>query len=148
MGIERNARGALNPMIKSGNYLNNVLAAMEARRAGAVDAVILNASGHVTESSTANIFIVKDGALITPPVEAGILDGVLRHTVLELAAKDGIECREELFGTEAFQSAEECFITSTTREVMPVRLVDQVELPAPGPVTKGMMERYKDFVRS
>ncbi|MFH2001979.1 MAG: aminotransferase class IV [Planctomycetota bacterium] len=145
VGIRRNARGALNPMIKSGNYLNNVLAAMEARQAGAVDAIMLNADGFVTESTSANIFLVKGGGLVTPPVEAGILDGVSRHLVMELARENTIPCSETLFEPEALHLADECFITSTTREVMPVRSVDGHPIPAPGVLTCRLMALYKDL---
>lgn len=141
--IRRNPRGALNPMIKSGNYLNNVLAAMEARQAGAVDAIMLNGDGHVTESTTANIFLVRGGELVTPPVEAGILDGVSRHMVIDLARENGIVCHESLFKPEDLHNADECFITSTTREVMPVSTIDGHEIPAPGPITRSMMSLYK-----
>ncbi len=148
VGVRRNLRGALDPMIKSGNYLNNVLASMEARRAGAVEGIMLNADGHVTESSTANLFIVKNGELITPPVEAGILDGVLRHLVLEFAKKEGIPCSQKLFGIDVMHNAEEGFITSTTRDIMPVRLIDGVRLSSPGPVTSRLMETLGRYVRA
>lgn len=148
VGIRRNPRGSLNPRIKSGNYLNNVLATMEAKRAGAVDAVMLNESGYVTESSTANIFVVEDGGLITPPEEAGILDGVSRFTVMELAFREGIRCDIKLFGPEALHGAEECFLTSTTREIMPVRRVDEFDIPSPGPVTSRLLELFRKFTRS
>jgi branched-chain amino acid aminotransferase len=148
VGIRRNPRGALNPMIKSGNYLNNVLAAMEARRAGAVDAVMLNAEGNVTESSTANVFLVKGGRLITPPVEAGILDGVSRYIAMELAEKNGIPVELDHFGPSVLGDADECFLTSTTREVMPVRKVDDYTFSAPGPVTSRLMALYREYVQS
>ncbi|MBU0755008.1 MAG: aminotransferase class IV, partial [Planctomycetes bacterium] len=148
VGIRRNSRGALNPMIKSGNYLNNVLATMEAKEAGAVDAVMLNGQGYVTESSTANIFFAKKGGLITPPLEAGILDGVSRHIVMGLAKEQGIPCTEKLFGPAELHGADECFITSTTREVMPVRRVDRHPYDAPGPITCRLLECYQNYVRA
>ena len=147
VGIRRNLRGALNPMIKSGNYLNNILATLEARKAGAVDAIMLNAEGHVTESSTANVFIVKEGTLITPPEAAGILDGVSRHTVLELARREGMAVRLDLFDAEALREADECFLTSTTRDVMPVNRVDDATYPAPGPLTRRIMKLFREFTR-
>ncbi len=145
--IRRNSRGALDPMIKSGNYLNNVLASMSAREAGAVDAVMLNAEGYVTESSTANIFMVMDGMLVTPPIEAGILDGVTRHVVLELAREHDIRCECRCFDARELERASECFLTSTTREVMPVCRLDDVAIPAPGPITTRVGELLREFVR-
>jgi branched-chain amino acid aminotransferase len=147
VGIRRNPRGALNPMIKSGNYLNNVLATIEAREAGATEAVMLNAEGHVTESSTANIFFVKEGTLYTPPLEAGILDGVSRYVAMELAVRLAVDCTERLFGPEELHAADEVFLTSTTREVMPVREVDQKPIPSPGPVTTRLLREFREYVR-
>lgn len=146
--VRRNSRGALNPMIKSGNYLNNVLAAMEARQNGAVDAVMLNSDGYVTESSTANIFIVKDEKLITPPVEAGILDGVSRFIVMELAKKANIPLEERLFGPEELHHADECFLTSTTRDIMPVCSVDDYKIPSPGKTTLALMGLFKNYTEN
>jgi branched-chain amino acid aminotransferase len=147
VGIRRNPRGALNPMIKSGNYLNNVLATIEAKEAGATEAVMLNAAGHVTESSTANIFFVKEGMLYTPPLEAGILDGVSRYMVMELALRFGIDCKEKLFESKELHAADEVFLTSTTREVMPVREMDQQPIPAPGPITSKLLAGFREYVR-
>jgi len=145
VNIRRNLRGALNPMIKSGNYLNNVLATMEAKSAGAVDAVMLNAQGHVTESSTANIFIVNDNVLITPPEEAGILDGVSRYITIKLAADNDINCKEALFGPKILHEADESFLTSTTRDIMPIRKVDSFDIRSPGPITLRLMNLYRDY---
>lgn len=146
VGVLRNPRGALNPMIKSGNYLNNVMAALEARRAGAVDAVMLNTEGQVTESSTANIFMVSGGVLCTPPVEVGILDGISRHVVITLAEREGIPFEARPFGVEELHAASECFLTSTTREIMPVRRVDGYTYPAPGPFAARFMKAWRAYV--
>ena len=122
------------------------MATMEARRAGAVDAIMLNTQGQVTESSTANIFMVEDGVLVTPPLEAGILDGVSRHVVIALAEREGIPFDARSFGVEELHRAQECFLTSTTREIMPVREVDGRTYPAPGPVTARLMDRWRAYV--
>lgn len=145
VNVRRNLRGALNPMIKSGNYLNNMLAVMEAKKKGGSDCVMLNAKGRVTESSTANIFIVDARVLVSPPVEAGLLDGITRGIVLELAEKEGILCEERLFGVDELRAADECFLSSTTREVMPVCKVDEQPFAAPGPVTRRLMDLYRRF---
>jgi branched-chain amino acid aminotransferase len=148
VNVRRNLRGALNPMIKSGNYLNNMLAVMEARMKGGSDCVMLNAGGRVTESSTANIFIVDERVLVTPPVEAGLLDGITRGIVLELAEREGIPFEERLFGVDDLRAADECFLSSTTREVMPVCRLDDQVLEAPGPLTRKVMDLYRRVTSS
>jgi len=107
---------------------------------------MLNTEGKVTESSTANIFMVAEGVLVTPPLEAGILDGVSRHVVILLAEREGIPFEARSFGVEELHRAQECFLTSTTREIMPVREVDGRPYRAPGPVTARLMERWRAYV--
>lgn len=141
-GIERTSRLATDPGIKSGNYLNSVLAIMEARRRGAFEGLMKNAQGHLTEGTTSNIFFATGGVLRTPSPDCGILLGITRSVVIELAAAAGIEVDEGRFGSEDLRGADEAFITSTTRNVMPVATVDGQPLagPTPGPITRRLGE--------
>ena len=133
--VQRNARDGLDPAIKSGNYLNSIQAMIEARAAGADDAVMLNAAGNVTEATTSTIWMVANGVAITPPLSAGILEGVTRHYALDC----GGPVAERDFGPGDLRGAEEVFITSTLKEVLPVSRVDGIEKPI-GPVTRRMRE--------
>lgn len=134
--VRRNPPEALDPALKTGNYLNGILAMIEAREAGADDAVMLNVHGNVTEASTANLFAVFDGVLTTPPLHAGILEGVTRGIALEAARAAGIPAIERDFDADEFRGADEAFVTSTLKEVLPIRTVDGEPLraPAPGPL--------------
>jgi branched-chain amino acid aminotransferase len=126
-GLRRNARDTLNPAWKTGNYLNNLLCLREARARGADEVVILNQAGEITEAAVSNLVFVRDGILITPPLSAGILEGITRHLVLtEVAAAAGVGVREERLTPEMLASMQECFLLSTTRDVMPVRAIDSV----------------------
>jgi branched-chain amino acid aminotransferase len=118
--VRRNLREALNPQIKSLNFLNNILAKIEAKQADAYEAIMLNAEGYLTEGTISNIFFVKNGILCTPSVECGILDGITRGIVIDLAVKNGLEVREGAFTQDELYDASEVFITNTTMEVMPV----------------------------
>jgi branched-chain amino acid aminotransferase len=123
---QRMSKKALTPEIKSGNYLNNILACLEARELGADDAVLLNSDGHVTEGSTFNIFWFKDGVLKTSDLSVGILDGITRRHLLEYARSTGRSADEVLATREEFLSCDECFLTSSTKEIVPVvRLNDR-----------------------
>ncbi len=150
--VRRNAADALNPDIKSGNYLNNILAVSEAIELGADDCVMLNAAGHVTEASTSNIFFVLDGELVTPSPATGILRGITKWAIEQMGEREGFPvCARELT-VEDLTDVSECFVTSSTREVMPVASLmlsqDQaVELPpGGGPVTRRVAAAYKAAV--
>ena len=140
----------LDPRIKSLNYLNNILAKMEARAAGALEAVMLNTQGFVTECTADNIFIVKGGRLLTPHPAQGALHGVTMRTVSEIAKNQGIECAESAVTQYDLYAADECFITGTGAEVMPVISVDGriIGDGKPGPVTLQLMEDYRKLVAS
>src|SRR5438309_11929542 len=116
----RNPPQALDPALKTGNYLNNILALREAHEAGADDAILLDLRGQVTEATTSNVFFVQRGVLVTPPLSLGMLEGVTRAVAIEAARREGILVREEPPGAEALAAADEVFVTSTLREVMPV----------------------------
>jgi branched-chain amino acid aminotransferase len=143
--VRRNLREALNPQIKSLNFLNNILAKIEAKQADAYEAIMLNAEGHLTEGTISNIFFVKNGILCTPSVECGILDGITRAMVIDLALKNGLEVKEGRFTPEELYTASEVFITNTTMEVMPARRVDKTEFKV-GEISKLLLKKYRQEV--
>ncbi len=120
----RNSARALDPAAKTGNYLNNVLALHEARLQGADEALMLNESGDVTEATTANVYVIADGRLRTPPLEAGILRGTTRTRILDLCAENGIDAREERVTPADLRAADEVFISSSVRGILPVVSID------------------------
>ncbi len=146
----RSSLNALPPVIKSLNYLNSILAKIEAVNAGVPEAVMLNESGFVSECTGDNIFIVKKGVLITPPREAGILEGITRKTVMEIAKKNGIPVEEKLFPKIDLYIADEIFLTGTGAEVVPVTSVDKriIGNGEPGKITKFMLEEYRKLTKS
>ncbi len=145
----RNHPAALSPRIKSLNYLNNILATIEGLKAGCIEALMLNHKGEVTECTGDNIFLVRDGRLLTPPVDAGILEGVTRGAVLELAEAAGIPVREVPLTRHDVYIADECFLTGTAAEVIPVVKVDSRPIGdgLPGPITRDLIERFHKLTR-
>ncbi|TMA24989.1 MAG: aminotransferase [Deltaproteobacteria bacterium] len=153
----RNPPQALDPALKTGNYLNNILALREAHDAGADDAILLDLAGRVTEATTSNIFFVQRGVIVTPPLRLGLLEGVTRHVAIEVARREGILVREEPHGPEALAAADEVFVTSTLREVMPVTSLvflesgEQKRLVAggkSGPLARRLREAFRRYVQS
>ena len=146
--IMRNPKNAIDPSIKSGNYLNNVLAMKEAKERGAFDAIMLDSKGNVTEATTSNIWIVKDGIYLTPPLETGLLSGITRRTLLDIGAQVGFKMREVNFNATDLKSADEVFFTASTKEIVPIVKVDDVIIgnSKPGKMTKKLHEHYKNFV--
>jgi branched-chain amino acid aminotransferase len=140
----------ISPRVKSLNYLNNILAKMEATRAGVPEAIMLNHQGEVAECTADNIFLVKHGVLRTPPITAGILEGVTRNTVIELARAAGVEVQEIALTRHDVYVADELFLTGTGAEIIPVVKVDgrAVGGGKPGPITRQLRERYQVLVRS
>ncbi len=147
--IIRNHPNALNPRIKSLNYLNNILAKIEAVSAGCQEAIMLNHNGEVAECTGDNIFIVKHGVLRTPHMVAGILEGVTRNAILELARATKITVQEMALTRHDVYSADECFLTGTAAEVAPVVQCDgrPIGNGKPGPVTRQLRERFHQLVR-
>ncbi len=141
----RNHPQALDPRIKSLNYLNNILAKIEGLEAGCVEALMLNHLGEVAECTGDNIFIVRDQQLLTPPYEAGVLHGITRATVMELAREDGIPVRETTMSLEDLYGADECFLTGSAAEVVPVIKVDGnvIGEGTPGPVTRRLTDLFR-----
>jgi len=144
----RNHPAALSPRIKSLNYLNNIMAKIEAIRAGCIEAVMLNHKGEVAECTGDNIFIVRRGRLLTPPIDAGILEGITRNTVLMLARQEGIEVAEETLTRHDQFVADECFLTGSAAEVIPAVKLDGRTIGdgKPGPITKQLNEAFRNHV--
>lgn len=146
--VTRNHPAALNPRIKSLNYLNNILAKIEGLQAGCVEALMLNHKGEVAECTGDNIFLVRNGELLTPPIDAGILEGITRDAVLELAEGAGMTVREIALTKHDVYIADECFLTGSAAEVVPVVQVDGRKIGdgKPGRVTRDLMNAFRDLV--
>ncbi|MEY3032573.1 MAG: branched-chain-amino-acid transaminase [Planctomycetia bacterium] len=140
---------ALSPRIKSLNYLNNIMAKLEGLRAGCVEALMLNHKGEVAECTGDNVFVVRSGRLLTPPPDAGILEGITRNAVMELAHAAGIDCREATLTRHDLYTADECFLTGTAAEVIPVVDIDgrAIGSGVPGPVTSRLKDDFHVLVR-
>ncbi len=143
----RNLHNAVNPAIKSLNYLNNILAKIEANIAGCEEAIMLNSDGFVAECTGDNIFIVKGRQLLTPPLSAGALYGITRGTVMDLARQAGLEVSEPNMTRYDLFNADECFLTGTAAEVIPVVKIDGrvIGTGKPGSVTRQLLERFHDL---
>ncbi len=149
VSVQRTHPAALNPRIKSLNYLNNILAKIEGLQAGCIEALMLNHKGEVAECTGDNIFLVRAGVLYTPPLDAGILGGITRAAVIELAKSAGIEVGETALTKHDVYIADECFLTGTAAEVIPVVKVDSraIGTGKPGPLTRDLNERFKKLTR-
>lgn len=134
--------------IKSLNYLNNILAKIEARRAGCMECILLNSAGHVAECTGDNIFIVKNNELFTPPPYEGALDGITRGTVLDIAKDLGLKASETILSRFDLYSADECFLTGTAAEIIGVTEIDSRKIGTglPGPITKRLAEEFTRYV--
>ncbi|MCC9601853.1 branched-chain-amino-acid transaminase [Stieleria sp. JC731] len=145
----RNHPAALSPRIKSLNYLNNILAKMEGLKAGCIEALMLNHKGEVAECTGDNIFIIKNGKLNTPPIEAGILEGITRNAVLELAIEAGIPTTELPMTRHDIYIADECFLTGSAAEVIPAVKLDGREIGdgKVGPITQQLNQAFRELVR-
>jgi branched-chain amino acid aminotransferase len=145
----RTQASAVSPRIKSLNYLNNILAKIEGLQAGCVEVLMLNSKGEVAECSADNIFLVRDGRLETPPRDAGILEGITRGAVIDLARDAGIEVREIVLTRHDVYIADECFLTGTAAEVIPVVKLDgrTIGEGVPGPMTLDLGARFKELTR-
>jgi branched-chain amino acid aminotransferase len=148
VGVERTSRRAVDPAVKSGNYLNSIMALAEAQKAGAYEALMLGPDGRVAEGSTSNVFAVRAGRLTTPALMTGILAGITRQRVIELARAAGLDAGEGDLYQDDLRGADEVFITSSIRGVMPVRQVDDriVSGGAPGPITRRLTDAYDRFI--
>jgi branched-chain amino acid aminotransferase len=146
----RSSPDVLDPRVKSLNYLTSVLAKLEARQRGADEALLLNGSGMVAEAAVANLFVVRDGELLTPPATDGALEGITRDTVLDLAATLGIPARERTLGRFDLFAAEEAFLTGSGAGLVPVRSLDGrvIGQGAPGPIFQKLRSAFIDAAPS
>ena len=146
----RATRGGLDPRIKSSNLLTNVLALREAQRQKAYEAILLNSDGEVAEGSMSNVFLVAKSVVRTPPISAGILEGITRELAIEVAREKGYAVEERGFKPAELLRAEEVFITASARQIVPIVQVGKTRIGSgkPGPVTRALIAAYKEKVRS
>lgn len=141
--IRRLARETVSPALKTSNLLNLRLAFLQAQQAGFDEAILLNPQGQLTEASTSNFFGVIGGRLFTPALEAGILEGITRRVILELASELGLEVEQGYLTLDQLPTLEEAFLTSTTRSIAPLARLDEHQMPAPGPVTARLIKAFR-----
>ena len=137
-------------MIKSNNLMNNALAMQEALRRNAFEGVMRNYRGELTECTTSNLFVVKDSTALTPPLDAGILPGITREFIFEIGHANGVDVREAVLRDDDLYGADEAFLTSTTREAVPIVEVDgrMIGSGKPGPVTLKLLEEFRRVART
>ena len=147
--VVRNHPDSINPLIKSNNLLNNALASQYAQKMGGFEAIMRNHDGHISECSQSNLFIVKNGEAFTPPIQAGLLAGITRAFVLEVAQACGVKATETTLNDPDLFGADEMFLTSTTREIVPIVTVNDKAIGSgvPGPVTKRLLEEFRKRAR-
>jgi len=147
VATRRNRSDVLNPMVKSLNYLNNVLVKIEANLAGVPEALMLNDQGYVAEGSADNIFIIRDKKILTPPGHVGALVGITRNAIIDIARAKGYEVEEAIFTRHDVYTADEVFLTGTAAEVIAVKKVDGriIGDGKPGPVTKDLLESFREL---
>ena len=140
----RNLPETLNPCVKSLNYLNNIMAKIEATNSGTIEALMLNKDGAVLECTGDNVFMIKNGKLLTPPTHLGVLEGITRNTIIDLASKEGIPFEEKILTRHDLYNSDEMFLTGTAAEIIPVVKVDSREINGgkPGEITRRLMELF------
>jgi branched-chain amino acid aminotransferase len=147
--VVRNHPKSVNPMIKSNNLMNQALAAQQAFEGGAFDGVMRNYRGELTECATSNLFIVKNGTVFTPPIECGLLPGITREFIFEVGRNAGIEVGEQVLRDDDLLNADEAFLTSTTRELVPIVAADERAIGdgKPGAVTGKLLKAFREIAR-
>ena len=150
VSIMRAGRGNLSPRIKSSNLLNNLMALRQAHEQGAYEALMLNPKGEVCEGSMSNVFVVTDATITTPPISAGILEGITRELVVSIAREGGFELEERILPPDELLGANEVFITASSRQVVPIVKVDEQPIAdgRPGPVTQKLISLYHEKVHA
>jgi len=148
--VVRNHPESVNPMIKSNNLMNSALAMQEALRSGAFEGVMRNYRGELTECTTSNLFIVKNGVALTPPLDAGLLPGITREFLFDIGQQNGVDVREQTLRDDDLFGADEAFLTSTTREAVPIVTVDDrtIGTGKPGPVTWKLLTAFRSQVEA
>jgi branched-chain amino acid aminotransferase len=146
----KNIQEALSPCVKTLNYLNSIMAKIEANNAGMLEAIMLNSEGYVTECTGDNIFIVKNNALITPPLWVGVLEGITRDTVMKIGEDIGIKVVENVLTRFDLYTADECFLTGTAAEVIPVIKIDNriIGTGKPGKITLKIMDIFRNLTQT
>lgn len=149
-GIRRPGGDVLNPAVKSLNYLNNIMAKIEANLRGLPEVLLMNSQGYVVEGTGDNVFIVRHNELVTPPPNAGILNGITRQVVMQLAEDLGFECREDNLSLFDIYTADECFLTGTAAEIVPAVVCDGRTIGdgTPGPKTRELMRAFYEYSRT
>jgi branched-chain amino acid aminotransferase len=150
VGVVRNHPGSVNPLIKSNNLLNNALAMQQAFKRGGYEGIMRNYRGELAECTQSNLFIVRNGAALTPPIDAGLLPGITREFLFEVGVENNIPVREQVLRDDDLFGADEAFLTSTTREVVPIVQVDnrRIGSGAPGPVTRALLDAFRKKARA
>jgi branched-chain amino acid aminotransferase len=150
VGVVRNHPGSVNPLIKSNSLLNNALAMQEALRHGSFEGVMRNYKGELAECTQSNLFIVKNGVALTPPIDAGLLPGITREFLFEVGAEIGVPVREAVLKDADLFGADEAFLTSTTREAVPIVQVDDLKIGGgkPGAVSRALLEAFRKRAQS
>ncbi len=148
--VIRNHPASVNPMIKSNNLMNSALAMQQALARGAFEGVMRNYRGELSECTTANLFVVKEGAALTPPLESGLLPGITREFLFDVGKDVGVDVREQVLTDDDLFGADEAFLTSTTREAVPIVRVDDRTIGSgkPGPVTGKLLEGFRRVARN
>ncbi|MEY2501100.1 MAG: branched-chain amino acid aminotransferase [Verrucomicrobiota bacterium] len=143
--VVRNHPQSVNPMIKSNNLMNSALAAQEALKRGGFEAVMRNYRGELTECTQSNLFVVKNGGALTPPLESGLLPGITREFVFEVGRAAGIDVREQILRDDDLFAADEAFLTSTTREILPITVLDEHKIGdgKPGVTTLKLLNAFR-----
>jgi len=150
VSVMRAARGNLSPRIKSSNLINNLMALREAHERGDYEALMLNPEGDVCEGSMSNVFVVRDGVIATPPISAGILEGITREMVLSIARDGGLTLEERSIRPDELRGADEVFITASSRQVVPIVKVDDKPIAdgRPGPITQKLISLYQEKIHA
>src|SRR4029077_19531205 len=148
--IVRNHPGSVNPLIKSNNLLNNALAMQDAFRHGGFEGVMRNYKGELAECTQSNLFIVKNGTALTPPIDAGLLPGITREFLFEVGAEIGVPVKDAVLKDADLFGADEAFLTSTTRELVPIVRVDDRTIGSgrPGPVTAKLLQAFREHAKA
>ncbi len=149
VNVQRTSVKAMDPSVKSGNYLNNIMALVEAKKEGAYEAIMCDREGWLAEGASSNLFFVSEGRLHTPSVSVGLLAGITRERILALAADLGLVTEQGRFGPDRLRDATEAFLTSSIRGVLPIASVDGHPMPsgAPGPVCSQLTRAYEGFLK-
>jgi branched-chain amino acid aminotransferase len=147
---KRNHMKSLNPQAKTGNYMNNILALQEAKKAGAHDSIMCNLEGDLTEGTTNNIWIIKNNIIKTPHLESGLLNGITRQKVLELCSNNSIKVQECRLRQEDAYHSDEMFYTSSTKGIVPITQIDDIKINDGnvGPLTKKLMNLYQELINN